>query len=251
MADDMAGKKYRLAAHRFDQERSRLLSGFYAAFLMAVVAVLMLEFRNLDFSPGWPLMVSLAVITVSVMFTVSIAFWSIFRSLRLHKQAWLSFELLLEQDRIVRRMADREDLSLLRSNITGFDETVGRGFYIKTSDAHNFVYVPAALEGYDDLKRELSRWQQFPKPRLREPIWRSPFFVGAACLAAWSVLWFSADKAYVLASAFVLVVFLLSTFIAVVRSPRASASMRRSSWIYLVIAGVALLRVVTLFRQPQ
>jgi hypothetical protein len=243
-----SSRTFRLAPEKFDEERSRLLRGLYAAYLAALVGVLLLALRGLDFSPGVPLLVTLIVITLSAIFTVSIGFWSIFRSLRIRQQAWVSFELSLADDRITRRLADHAELVLTRSEVTGFDETAGRGFFIKTADGHRFIHVPAGLEGYDELKKELSAWNRFPPARARDPIWRSPFFIGAACLVAWSVLWFSADVQYVLSSAFVLLVFLISTFIAVMRSPRSSATMKRTSWIYLAIAAVALIRVAQLFR---
>lgn len=211
----------------------------------------MVALRNLDFSPGRTILLALLVLTLSVVFTMSLAFWSIFRSLRLRQAAWLSFELTVEDDRIIRRMPDRQELVLTRSEVTGFDETVGRGFFIKTADGHRFIYIPSGLEGYDDLKQQLSSWEKFPPARANDPIWRSPFFIGAVCLVAWSVLWFSTNKQYVFASAFVLVVFLLSSFVAVLRSPRASDTAKRTSWLFLLVAGVALARVVQILSPPE
>lgn len=241
-------KTYRLRPELFEEEKARLLRGFYFAFLLVLVAALILTSRNVQITPGPQLIVALSVITVSAIFTISIGFWSIFRSLRLRHELWMSYELTVTEDKIVRRASDHNDFAVERSEVAGFDETADRGFYIKTSDRYHFIYVPAALDGYEELKRTLAEWRPFPPARGREPIWRSPFFVGASCLAAWSVLWYSQNREYAVLAAFVLLVFLVTTFIGVLRSPRVSRTVKRTSWIYLAVAVMALARVYSMFR---
>jgi len=241
-------KTYRLRPELFEQEKSRLLRGFYFVFLMVIMASLILALQSVKFSPGRQLLIALAAVTVSVFFAVSIAFWCIFRSLRLRQQLWSSYELTVTEDSILRRASDHNDFTVHRSEVTGFDETANRGFFIKTTDRNDFIYVPAALDGYDELKGRLREWRPFPPARPHEPIWRSPYFVGAACLTAWSVLWYSQTREYVVMAAFVLLVFLFATFITVLRSPRASRTVKRTSWMYLAVACLALARIYAMFR---
>lgn len=242
-------KKYRLIPEAFEHERARLAHSFYAAYLISVFAAMVLVgARYADFKPGIPLLTTIMGFTLALVFTVCLAFWAMFRSLRLRRQEWMSYELEWHEDKVVRRLSDRTELVVNRPDITGFDETAGRGFYIKTDDVHRFIFVPSALDGYEELKRELGKWRLFPPARTREPIWRSPFFIAAVCLLAWFVLWFSVNKQQVLAAGFVLLVFLLSTFVTVWRSPRTSVSMKRISWIFLLVAGLALVRVATVMR---
>jgi len=230
----------------------RLSRGFYAAYLISLVAALVLVTpRNLTFKPGPSLIVAVIAITVAVLFTICLAFWTIFRSLRLRQKSWNSYELVLDGDRLIKRMTDGDDLIVHRSEVSGFDETAGRGFFVKTQDVHRYIFVPSALNDYDELKRELASWRPFPRARARDPIWSSPFFIGSVCLLAWWMLWFSANKQHVLAAAFVLLVFLISTFVAVMRSPRASIGMKRMSWIYLVVAGLTLVRVAAVMRVTE
>jgi drug/metabolite transporter (DMT)-like permease len=244
-----AVKRYRLIPEAFEQERSRLSRGFYAAYLISVLAAMIFAgARYANFKPGLPLLTTLMGFTLALVFTVSLAFWAMFRSLRLRRQEWQSYELEWYEDKVVRHLADTNDLEIMRSEITGFDETAGRGFYIKTDDVHRFIFVPSALDGYEELKRKMEKWRLFPPARAREPIWRSPFFISSVCLLAWFVLWFSVNKQQVLAAGFVLLVFLLSTFVAVVRSPRSSLTMKRMSWIFLLVAGLALVRVASVMR---
>lgn len=245
-------KTYRLIPEAFEQERARLARTFYAAYLISIFAALILVAGpQMNFKPGASLIATVLGFTVATIFTVCVAFWAMFRSLRLRRQAWMSYRLELEDDRLIRHFADQNALVLRRCEVTGFDETAGRGFFIKTSDVHRYIYVPSALDGYDDLKRELSRGCPFPPARRRDPIWRSPFFIGSVCLLAWWVLWFSGEKQYVLSAGFVLLVFLLSTFVAVVRSPRSSISVKRLSWIYLLVACLALVRVAAVMRVSE
>jgi hypothetical protein len=241
-------KTYRLRPELFEAEKARLMRGLYAAFLMVLVAALLLSLRAVVFRPGGQLAIALGFVTISVVFTVSLGFWSIFRSLRLRRELWHSFELTLTGEGITRRASDHNDFTVPRSEITGFDETAGRGFFIKTADRHHNIYVPAALDGYDEIKSKLAEWCPFPPARASEPIWRSPFFVGASCLAAWSILWYSHDREYVVLAAFVLLVFLFSTFIGVLRSPRVSRTAKRTSWVYLAVAAMALARIYAMFR---
>jgi hypothetical protein len=242
-------KTYRLIPEAFEQERVRLARGFYAAYFISLFAALILVAgRNMNFKPGTSLLVTILGFTLAVVFTICVAFWAMFRSLRLRRQEWQSYQLDLDGERLTRRTTGGKDVVISRSEITGFDETAGRGFFVKTRDMHRFIYVPSAVEGYEELKRELGMWRPFPPARKREPIWRSPFFIGAVCLLAWWVLWFSAARQYVLGAAFVLLVFLFSTFLAVVRSPRSTISMKRMSWIYLLVAVLALIRVATVMR---
>lgn len=242
-------KTYRLVPEAFEQERSRLSHSFYAAYLISVFAAMIFAgARYAEFKPGIPLLTTIMGFTLALVFTVCLAFWAMFRSLRLRREEWMSYELEWHEDKVVRRLVDRHGLEIKRSEITGFDETAGRGFYIKTDDVHRYIFVPRALDGYEELKGELAKWRLFPAARARDPIWRSPFFVASACLLAWFVLWFSVNKEQVLAAGFVLLVFLLSTFVAVVRSPRSSLSMKRMSWIFLLVAGLALVRVAAVMR---
>jgi drug/metabolite transporter (DMT)-like permease len=244
-------KTYRLRPELFEEEKSRLLRGFYFVFLMSVIAALLLASHGVEIVPGTQLVVALLVITVSVVFTICLAFWSIFRSLRLRKAAWHSFELTLTGDVIDRRLSDHDDFVVKRSEVVGFDETAGRGFFIKTANRHRYIYVPAALDGYDELKRQLASWQPFPPARTRDPIWRSPFFVGASCLAAWSVLWYSQSRQNVVLAGLVLLLFLVATFVGVLRSPRASRTVKRTSWIYLAVAALALVRIYVMLRPGE
>lgn len=244
-----AVKTYRLRPEGFEQERMRLSREFYAAYLISIFAALtVVAGRSMNFKPGESFKAAILAVTLAVIFTVCVAFWAMLRSIRLRRQAWDTFQVELDGNRLTRRVADSRELALDRSEITGFDETVGRGFFIKTGDVHKYIYVPWALEGYDELKGELGSWCSFPPPRGREPIWRSPFFIGAVCLIAWLVLWFSQEKNYVLSAAFVLLVFLLSTFLAVLRSPRSTFSMKRMSFVYLLVACLALIRVAAFIK---
>lgn len=241
-------QRFTLPAEAFEPEKARLLSGFYAAFLLVLTTAALLAMRNVDFnSSGTRMVWSIEVITVCVAFTVSAAFWGIFRSLRLRRREWETYELLLADDGLVRKQFDHSDLKLGRAEIASVQETRGRGLMINSRETGKFIFVPASLSGYEALKTELAQWIAPAPPRDREPLWRSPFFIGAVCLASWTVLYLSDSKHLIVAAAFVLMSFLLGTYITALRSANVSRTMRRGAWIYLLVAGMALLRVYQVF----
>jgi hypothetical protein len=239
---------FRLPPEAFEQERARVLRGFYAAYLMALIGATTFGFRALDFSPGAPLFISIGAVTLCLMLSMSIAFWGIFRGLRLRKRRWNSFELEVTDSELIRREADVPDLIIRRDEITGCDETVDRGLFIKTGHPDRFVFVPASLDGYNELKAELSKTLAIPAPRLRDPMYRSPFFIAAVCLVAWSVVWTSDQREPVVLGGFVLTVFLVTSFFVVNRSRRFSPAARRLAWLYLVAVALALAKVVAVWQ---
>jgi hypothetical protein len=243
-----APRRFTLPPEAFDAERTRLLRGFYAAFLLVLVAAALLALRNVDFnSTGARMLWSIKVITVCVAFSLSVGFWGIFRSLRLRRREWETYELLLGDDCIIRKQFDRPDLQLGRADIVQVQETAGRGLMINSGETGRYIFVPASLHGYAELKSELARWLPPAPPRSRELLWRSPFFIGTVCLASWSILYLSDNKHLVAGAAFVLMSFLLGTYITALLSANVSRTLRRGAWVYLVVAFVALLRVYQVF----
>ena len=74
------------------------------------------------------------------------------------EENWLSFQLLVGSDSIVRKQVRIPDIEIHRDQVTKLQEKPGTGLFIRTKDKQLSIYVPDTIEGYDELRDLLSQW---------------------------------------------------------------------------------------------
>lgn len=110
---------------------------------------------------------------VLVVVLILICLLNYFRSLRTQKEDVASYELTLTEDVIIRKQAELPEVEIRREQVTGIHETIGAGLLVTTKDCYKYIFIPAILESYDDVKDQLRYW----KPIEMIPVRRSPFVI--------------------------------------------------------------------------
>jgi len=161
-------KVYTLKPEVFQREKRKVVrrSIILSLLLLAAASVAGLlavwsESKQADSADGFlPVWSTFVFIGVLVLYG---AYRGMRRSLRILKDGWDSYELGLGDDFVLKKQANMPEVEIGRDEITGVQEATSKGapngLVIRTADRHLFISVPAALDGYDEVKAKLADWR--------------------------------------------------------------------------------------------
>jgi hypothetical protein len=125
---------------------------------------------------------ALVMLPFLLLFTSFLAGRTYFRTRGLLR----GFRIYLERDALTRTAPGLADLTLFRDEIVEIVETPGLGVAVFPRDRWSNILVPAALVGYEEVRRELSRWKEISvRPRYAFLQGALAIGLGILILAAW------------------------------------------------------------------
>jgi hypothetical protein len=141
---------YPAVARRQFARRARLVAGIVLLFcgLLYAVTVLM----N-GMAPGLALVGPVVVIVVSAV-TIAVAWRRTFKHGRV---GWASYELTVEPDSVRRLHEGMPPMELARGEVVRVAEN-DEGMTLLTSRLDRFVFVPRALDGYEEVREHVRAW---------------------------------------------------------------------------------------------
>jgi len=156
------------AQQRRGLQQSLLLYGF------VIVCVLAIANRG-DFSIHG--LVGLLVAAATSLLLAGLLMWAGLRSLRVQ---WATYQLILDGDQITRRASRVPDVQINWAQITTIEEYPDTGLMLRTADKRTFVFIPAGLMQYEDVREQLATI----KPIIRKQSSTQLFLrcLGAACI---------------------------------------------------------------------
>jgi hypothetical protein len=166
-------RTYHLAPEGFKAARNKLLKQKIAFFVAIVLFLLFLAYRL--FGETWQ-RDSVASVLPTVIFVLSISgalAVGVWRGAKRNRESWNSFELVLGEDFVIRRIKDFPELEIQRNEVTAIRESAV-GLHIETNLKNRTIGIAKALIDYDDAKERLSRWtpvQQLHQGRLAASRW--------------------------------------------------------------------------------
>ncbi len=173
MADRLAPnsvRTYRLAPEGFGAARNKLLRQRIVLFAGLVVFLLAVQYK--EFGDNW----RQGSITslLPALFVILIVFGALVRGVvkgvKRNQESWISYELVIGEDFLIRRIKDFPELEIQRHEVTAIKESAA-GLHIETNLKDRAIGIASALVDYDDAKERLSRWLPVQESK---QVWTTP-----------------------------------------------------------------------------
>lgn len=165
-------KSYRLLEGELDPYRVKAIAGTVAAVGAAAAASLWKADLRHVFSLESPLLI-LAVFVVAASAGLAVG-------LVLLRQAWNSYELIVGRKTLTRKLTQRPDVLIRRSEILRVEEWPGMGMRVLTLNRDKVIHIPAGLHRYNEVKAHLGNWRVLEAKQARWPYERWPFATAVA-----------------------------------------------------------------------
>lgn len=149
-------KTYHLAPEGFAAARNKLVGQRAVLFAGIVVFLLVLQYKEFRQDWRWDSTATLIPAFVIVIILGALAVGAK-KGIKLNQEAWNSYELLIGEDFLIRRMKDFPELEIQRHEVTSIKESA-TGLCVETHLKDRTIGIAFALVDYEDAKTRLSRW---------------------------------------------------------------------------------------------
>jgi len=150
-------------------------------------------------------------------------------------ESWNSYELLIGEDFVARRLKDLPEVEIQRHEITKIRET-SAGLRVETNQKDRAIGIAPSLVGYDDAKERLSRWMM-PVRESRQQ-WFTPTrwagIVPVLVLLLFGCIYLGERSWFIIATGLPLLIGLSVSILRIRKSVQASAQMKRLSLITIL-----------------
>jgi len=150
-------RTYHTAPEGFAPARNRLLR--QRAILCAGIVVFLVVLQYRTFADSWrsdSITSVLPAVIVLIFLLGALAVGVKIGNNRI-RDSWLSYELTIGEDFLIRRMKDHPEIEIQRSEITAIRED-GTGLRVQTKQRGYEIGIPSGLVGYEDAKSRVSQW---------------------------------------------------------------------------------------------
>lgn len=166
---------------------------------------------------------------------------------RSQQQNWLSYQLFIGPDSVLKKQRRMPDLEIKRDQITSLHEFPSKGLLIKTGERRRFIFVPVSVERYDEVKARLTQWREIePVPQrtawFRQVVYYSLMLVGTVALITAMK---SQEPRIFLPLGLLLVPFLLWGLIETQRSPNVDRRFKLWSWLMLLPVFLLVMKMIS------
>lgn len=157
-------------------------------------------------------------------------------NIRSAARAWALYVLELGADQLRRTQQGGPEVILARAGIAAIEELPGQGLLVRSADEKNFVFIPAEISEFGELREHLQAWAPIRVVRRAEAARRKWLGLGAAFgVSGWLIAtMLSHAWLVVLPSSFFLSVLLLWSFVEAQRSEGLDRRTKRMTWITLL-----------------
>jgi len=150
-------RTYHLAPEGFGAARNRLLRQRVVLFAGIVVFLAAVQYK--EFGDSWRERSTSSLLPA--LFFILVIFGALVRGLmkgvKRNQESWISYELVIGQDFLIRRIKDFPELEIQRHEVTAIKESA-TGLHVETNLKDRAIGIASALVDYDDAKERLSRW---------------------------------------------------------------------------------------------
>lgn len=230
-----SGRTYRLAPEGFSAARNRLLRQRAVLFVGVVVFLLVLAYKELGQTWERDSITSLLPAFLFVLFVFGALAVGLRKGIKRNQESWDSFELVVGDDSVIRRIKDFPELEIQRHEVTRIRETAA-GLCLETKLKDRTIGIARALVDYEDARGRLSRWM----PPVNEPQqgWTAPirwmWVYPVITLILFAVFYMTTSNWLIVATGVPLLIGLSVAIWLIRRSVQVSAQMKRLSLLTLL-----------------
>jgi hypothetical protein len=157
-------------------------------------------------------------------------------------KVWGTYVLTIGPDYLLRRQADVPDVRLAFEDVKKIERLPGRYLRIIGNARYQAIGIPESIENFPEILTTVSQIVP-PAEQRRDRSLKSISIMTAGC-AAYLVMLFSHSPVIVLPIAALLTGLLIWLFVFMQRSPNVLRRAKRSSWIYLFVTLLCVLKVL-------
>ena len=157
-------RTYRLAPEGFVAARNKLLRQKAVLFAGLVGVLFAVQYK--EFGDNWRQgsIASLLPAFLAALLVIGALVVGVRKGLKRNQESWNSYELLIGEDFLIRRIKDFPELEIQQHEITAIKESA-IGLHVETNRKDRAIGIASALVDYDDAKARLSRWMPVEKPQ--------------------------------------------------------------------------------------
>lgn len=150
-------KTYHLAPEGFAAARNKLLRQKIVIFVGLLVFILVLQYET--FGDNWRegSITALVIPSLFILFVLGALAFGVRRGLKQNQESWNSYELVIGEDFLIRRIKGFPELEIQRHEMTAIKESAA-GLHVGTNLKDRAIGIAPALIGYEDAKERLSGW---------------------------------------------------------------------------------------------
>lgn len=238
-------KSYRLATEKFRADHHRTIRNHIIIWGLGIICGFVVTMWRLPLGNLVEWISALLIAGFSSFVLSLLAVVAVWRRAKLHERYFYSYELVIEEDGLMRRKASTPTLRLHYSEITSIQEVTGKGIFVRTASAPRFIWIPSELADadYAEVKQQLAAWRPFEAPRQNLPVMYRPLLGAFIGVAGVMVINISHNRPLVLGLCFTFIAFLGYAILHTLRSPNADGRTKRHILVSLMAIGFILLRV--------
>lgn len=238
-------KSYRLATEKFRADHRRAIRNHIIIWGMGIICGFLVAMWRLPLRTLADWIAALIVCGFSSSVLCLLAVVAVWRRAKHHERYYYSYELVMEEDGIMRRQSSTPSLRLHYSEITSIQEVTGKGIFVRTASAPRFIWIPSELADadYAEVKQHLAAWRPFEAARQKLPVMYRPILGAVVGVAGVMVINLSQNRPLVLTLSFTFIALLGYAILHTLRSPNADARAKRHILVSLMAIGFILLRV--------
>jgi len=218
-----------LAPEGFGAARNKLLK--QKIVLFAGIILFLLGFAYKEFGGAWQRdsVASLLPTFLFVLIMLGALAIGLRKGIKRNRESWESFELVVGEDFVIRRIKDFPELEIRKYEVTAIRESVV-GLHVETALKDRTIGIATALVDYDDAKERLNCWmpiQQLQQGRVVASRW--VWGIPVIFLVLFGAFYMTDKSQVILATGVPLLVGLSWSIWSIRKSVQVSAHMRRLS----------------------
>jgi hypothetical protein len=223
-------KTYHLAPEGFNVVRKKLLRQRSILASGIIVFTTVIVFRQSDFDLNKPSLVSLTPYFIVMVILIGALTSGLIKGMKKNWEAWTTYELVIGEDFLIRRVKDFPELEIRRDEVTSIKESPA-GLQVTTKSRDRTIGIGSALIDFEDAKARLCQWMM-PAKQTQQG-WSSPGRWVAALplfvLLLFGAFLLSAKSWILILSGMPLLAILLWSFALIRKSFQISDQMKRTS----------------------
>lgn len=155
---------FKLSPESFERSKYKMI--LYNLIIITIVLFIILkpliseDLKNKD--SIFATIVVLVIVVIALIFRLN-------GQIKKQRAKWLSFEIIVDATKITRKQEGNPVVEIQKEQITEIKEAIGYGITIFTDNTNLKIFIPEALEKYDNLKSLLGLWSKIEviKPKFR------------------------------------------------------------------------------------
>jgi multisubunit Na+/H+ antiporter MnhB subunit len=233
--------RYRLVPQALRAAQQRLLTRYQAPQLLLLVGAMLFGlFLATRHEPRLSFWLPYALI-LALYFTY-VAFVSPRRMRSRTAETWQTYQLEIGPNYLLRTQADTPNLRLEFSEIRSIERLPGRFVRVVGAAPRQVIGIPEDIEGFPEILTTLTALHPITETRNDRSV--KSFVLSLLVLVAFLAMAWARQPQIAIALAVLVSAAVLWLIVYIQRSPNTSHRVKRSSWWYLIIVGVCLLKIL-------